>query len=58
MALQLVDSVKILYPEFDFLFLYDHSQGHARKRDGALDAKKCQRSLDVLSQSYGLGLSH
>ena len=32
-----VDCLMILYPEFEFIFLFDHSQGHARKRNGALN---------------------
>jgi hypothetical protein len=49
MALQfedVVDCLKVLYPAFDFVFLFDHSQGHARKREGALDAKR-------MSKNYG-----
>jgi hypothetical protein len=41
-----VDCLQVLYPEFQFVFLFDHSQGHARKRDGALTA---------LSMSKGYG---
>ncbi|KAI2511392.1 hypothetical protein MHU86_3003 [Fragilaria crotonensis] len=33
-----VDCLMVLYPEFKFIFLFDHSQGHARKRNGALNA--------------------
>jgi hypothetical protein len=40
-----VDCLKCLYPEFDFLFFYDHSQGHARKRDGALDANRMSKNF-------------
>jgi hypothetical protein len=48
MALQfedVVDCLKCLYPKFDFLFFFDHSQGHARKRDGALDANRMSKSF-------------
>jgi hypothetical protein len=41
MAIQLEDAVdcsNFLRPQFDFVFLFDHSQGHARKKDGVLDA--------------------
>ena len=34
-----VDCLQVLHPEFDIVFLFDHSQGHARKRSGA--ATKC-----------------
>jgi hypothetical protein len=33
-----VDCLLVFYPEFEFIFLFDHSQGHARKRNGALNA--------------------
>jgi hypothetical protein len=33
-----VDCVRVLYPNFDFVFLFDHSQGHGRMREGALNA--------------------
>ncbi|KAI2495738.1 hypothetical protein MHU86_18762 [Fragilaria crotonensis] len=49
MSLQLedvVDCLQVLYPEFDLVFLFDHSQGHARKRDQALSAQH-------MSKSYG-----
>ena len=37
--------MKVLYPEFEFVFLFDHSQGHARKRNGALDAKQTSKKF-------------
>lgn len=45
-----VDCLIVLYPEFDFVFLFVHSQGycHARKRNaGALNA------LHMCSKRYG-----
>ncbi len=39
-----VDCVQILYPEYDFVFLFDHSQGHARKQSGALSAAHMSRT--------------
>ena len=39
-----VDCLQVLYPSFDFVFLYDHSQGHSRKRNGALSALQMSRS--------------
>ncbi|KAI2490938.1 hypothetical protein MHU86_23626 [Fragilaria crotonensis] len=48
MAIQLedvVDCLKIFRPQFDFVFMFDHSQGHARKKDGALDADSMSRSF-------------
>jgi len=41
MAIQLedcVDCLRVLFPEHDFVFLFDHSQGHSKKRTGALQA--------------------
>jgi hypothetical protein len=39
-----VDCLQVLYPDFDFVFLFDHSQGHGRKRDGALSAIHMSRT--------------
>jgi hypothetical protein len=33
-----VDCLLVLYPEFEFTFLFDHSQGHAWKRNAAFNA--------------------
>jgi hypothetical protein len=42
-----VNCLMVLYPEFEFVFLFGHSQqGHARKRHGALNAQQ-------MSQKYG-----
>ncbi|KAI2513104.1 hypothetical protein MHU86_1396 [Fragilaria crotonensis] len=41
-----VDCLQVLYPDYEFVFLFDHSQGHARKRDGALSALN-------MSKGYG-----
>jgi hypothetical protein len=41
MVLQLedcVDCLKVVCPDFDFVFLFDHSSGHSKKRHGGLDA--------------------
>jgi hypothetical protein len=41
MVLQLedcVDCLKVVYPHLDFVFLFDHSSGHSKKRRGGLDA--------------------
>ncbi|KAI2493984.1 hypothetical protein MHU86_20558 [Fragilaria crotonensis] len=40
-----VDCLQVLYPEFDFVFLFDHSQGHARKDLGHLMPFKCRRPM-------------
>jgi hypothetical protein len=39
-----VDCLLVLYPEFEFVFLFDHSQGHARKQHGARNALKMPRN--------------
>jgi hypothetical protein len=33
-----VDCLKVIYPHFDFTFLFNHSQGHAKKLANGLDA--------------------
>ena len=33
-----VDCLKVIHPQFDFVLLFDHSQGHAKKLTGGLDA--------------------
>ena len=40
-----VDVLKVLYPDFDFLFLFDHSNGHDRQCDDALNANKMNRGF-------------
>jgi hypothetical protein len=39
-----VDCLQVRYPDYDFVFLFDHSQGHGRKRDGALNAMNMSRT--------------
>ena len=39
-----VDCLQVRYPDYDFVFLFDHSQGHGRKRDGALNAMHMSRT--------------
>ena len=49
MVLQLEDCVDVLnvkYPQYDFLFLFDHSCGHDRHREDGLNVEK-------MSKSYG-----
>jgi hypothetical protein len=48
MILQLEDCVgflKTLYPAMDFIFLFDHSSGHAKKRIGRLDASAMNKGF-------------
>ena len=35
-----VDCLKVLYPQYDFLFLFDHSCGHDRGQTDGLNAKR------------------
>ncbi|KAG7354913.1 hypothetical protein IV203_004269 [Nitzschia inconspicua] len=42
-----VDCLKVLYPSHEFVFLFDHSQGHSRKRKGALDVNNMNVSFGV-----------
>jgi hypothetical protein len=35
-----VDCLQVMRPDFDYLLLFDHSSGHAKKRIGGLDANK------------------
>ena len=54
MALQfedVVDCLKVLYPQFDIVFLFDHSQGHARKKRALLTQKKSRRIVEVRNRS-------
>ena len=48
MSLQLedvVDCLQVLYPEFELVFLFDHSQGHACRRNGVLNAMHMSRTF-------------
>jgi hypothetical protein len=60
-----VDCLLVLYPEFKFVFLFDHIQGHAWKRNGALNAlhmsknfggsQLLMRDTTILSENGFLG---
>ncbi|KAI2492111.1 hypothetical protein MHU86_22447 [Fragilaria crotonensis] len=41
----IVDCLKVLYPSYDMIFTFDHSQGHARKREHALSAQHMSKSF-------------
>jgi hypothetical protein len=48
MVLQLedcVDILNVLYPQYDFLFLFDHCSGHDRQREDGLNEKKMSKSF-------------
>ena len=40
-----VDCLKLVCPGYDFVSLFNHSHGHAQKKDGALDAPSMSRSF-------------
>jgi hypothetical protein len=40
-----VDCLKVLFPQFDFAFIFDHSQGHAKKLTNGLDAYSMNRGF-------------
>ncbi len=53
MVLQLEDCVNVIttiYPQFDFVFLFDHSSGHDKQREDGLNIKKWQKGLEVHSK--------
>ena len=53
MVLQLedcIDIMKVLYPQFDCVFLFDHSNGHDRMKPDGLSTKKLERILVVHSR--------
>jgi hypothetical protein len=42
-----VDCVKVMYPQFNFVFLFDHSSGHSKKRIGGLNASS------IMNKEFG-----
>ena len=47
MVLQLkdcIDVLKVLYPQFDFLFLFDHYCGHNRQKEDGLNVERMTKS--------------
>jgi hypothetical protein len=47
MVIQLEDTVDVLqvmHPQFDFIFLFDHSSGHAKQRPDGLNHFRMNRS--------------
>jgi hypothetical protein len=49
MVLQLQDCVDVktmLYPQYDFVFLFDHSSGHDTHREDGLDLNKMTKGLE------------
>ena len=53
MVLQLEDCVDVLnvkYPQYDFLFLFDHSCGHDRQREDGLNVEKMSKGFGGRAQ--------
>ena len=49
MVLQLedcIDCLKVLYPQFDLLFLFDHSCGHNRQEEDGLNVENMNKEFD------------
>ena len=40
-----LDCLKIMYPGWEFVFLFDHSSGHAKQRPDGLNAAKMNKSF-------------
>jgi hypothetical protein len=40
-----IDYLKVLYPNFDYVFLFDHSNGHDRMQPGGLNAAKVGKNI-------------
>jgi hypothetical protein len=41
-----VDCLKVLYSKFEFVFMFDHSKGHARKRKHTLSAQQMSKAYE------------
>jgi hypothetical protein len=40
-----VDVLKVMHPEFDFVFLFDHSAGHARQQPDGLNQHRMNKAF-------------
>jgi hypothetical protein len=40
-----VDVLQHIYPQYDYLFLFDHSSGHDKQREDGLNDKKKTKSF-------------
>jgi hypothetical protein len=47
-----VDMVKVLYPEYDYMFLFDHSCGHDRKRTDGLCVNSMRKGFGGGKQTF------
>jgi hypothetical protein len=41
-----VECVKVMYPQFDFIFLFNHSSGDSKKQIGGLDASSMNKESE------------
>ncbi len=49
MVIQLEDCInclKVMWPQYNFVFLLDHSCGHDRQRENGLNAGKMHKALE------------
>jgi hypothetical protein len=42
-----IDVLKVLYPSYDVLLLFDHSCGHDRQRDDGLNVENMSKGWNV-----------
>jgi hypothetical protein len=40
-----IDVLQALYPQYDYIFMFDHSNGHDRKRENGLSANSMNKSF-------------
>ena len=40
-----MDVLKVMHPEYDFIFLYDHSAGHAKQRPDGLNQHRMNKAV-------------
>ena len=55
MVLQLedcVDCLQVIAPQFDYLFLFDHSCGHDKQREDGLNVKNIENHLEAKKHTY------
>ncbi len=55
MVLQLkdcVDCLQVLAPQFDYLFLFDHSCGHDKQREDGLNVENMKKSFRGNKHTY------
>ena len=43
-----VDCIKVLYPQYDFIFLFDHSCGYDRQCPDGLSANQMKKNMEEM----------